>query len=275
MAAIVALTAIVINSFVLSPKFETSFPLIAIECCILSLFAPMYHIYTNMLCDIKGVRPIDWLMFIPPIIVVTAFAILMFAAPADSYPAMANEIYHNTNAMSYDMPYLRLTHIVFRFYLLVPIQVLIVMLFSIINHRNYRKLIYVYCSDLNKESTAPTPAVLMILELFLLGTLSLVPTMAQMQESVLYILSVVLAICFHFKGKMIFNARMTAEEIQWQIQHASSSQEERQTITKELLDIASDTNKPGHIISDETFSRIKKEKLYTDPHLSLISLAAK
>ena len=198
-----------------SPQIPHNIVTMALMTISVALFPPFYHLYIRKKTDIEGIKPLDYVMFLPAFFLLIGHLFIIVTLPDDGFQdTVINEVMnlhsdHNHEAAC------KIAFVVFAFYYIaVPLLLVLDAANTVVNEKKYNKMTQEW-NPADKDildSRLKKAIYLDVLTAVLLIILILIPVL-HLPVWLIQIISLLFAGLLYFCGYMCYNTQYCASKM--------------------------------------------------------------
>ena len=198
-----------------SSNIPDDFAILALMTILISLFSPFYHLYIRKKTNISGIKPIDYILFLPALFLLFGHMFILISIPPDfEETTLIREIVNLKTAHNH-VAVCKIAHVVFFvYYIIVPLMLVVDIFCTMINERRFNKILREWNpadtdtlkSKLHKSLFLDTLTALLI-------TIFVLMPILHLQLWVINMLSIIFAGLLYFCGHICFNTKYCASKM--------------------------------------------------------------
>lgn len=276
--------------------YEANFSFFMLSAAIGSLFAPLYSLYIRELTDLKGINVADYLHFLPWVVLFPTYMFLIMGVPVGMRDQMVHNIMYGEELVGIEPHMASIAKFAYYAYMIVPLHAFISIAYGTYRRITYAKLIteYYASNEVKPFMLQKRMLAVYILPPVLAGVILIMPVIKLFPDYLIIIIALVSAFHFYFIGEKMYVLRVSASLLRQMLKKELTASRE---IVEEEDDEEEEEEKPQkpihsamenilteaeslwvpkpapELLPADALRRIREEKLFTDPHLNLISLA--
>ena len=198
-----------------SPQIPHNLVTMALMTISVALFPPFYHLYIRKKTDIDGIKPQDYVMFLPAFFLLIGHLFIIVTLPDDGFQnTVINEVMNLQSNHNHEAA-CKIAFVVFAFYYIaVPLLLVLDVAHTVVNEKKYNKLAREW-NPAEKEilnSKLKKAIYLDVLTAVLLITLILIPVL-HLPVWLIQIISLLFAGLLYFCGYMCYNTKYCASKM--------------------------------------------------------------